>query len=292
MPPKKKLDAFGYSKFDGLGSDSSDEETLVPPDISKTDPAYRARLTWQNTKTEALVQVMMPPSITANGVRVYFDVRQTVIEYGYRTGVQSMKLPHPAVIPRRCRWSLGKRHFDGYEGEQPSADLHFVKVIEELWRTDTFEVGGQRRNEAPMKEPDEGYTFEQDGDKVSFWFSVNPGITSKDVIVHPKADVLHVDFFRDASDRHPSASIMKHLRGPVKPDETIWMFDDIPERGRSIRIDMVLVDDADWAAGGGPFQDPKPTKAAIDDGDATTISNTTPSSDTVVSPDDDDDDAK
>ena len=272
----KNLDAFGYSRWSNLDAESDDETVVAKEpkeeEEKKTAPPFQARLTWQNTKSEALVQMMLPFGMTPNGVRVNFEVRQTMVEYGFSTGVQTVKLPHPAVVPARCKWTLSSRHFRGFDEDQPCADLHLVKAIEELWNTDTFDLGGQRAPQKDAQEPEgpreppprrnpnhqpgdaEAFTFEQEDDKISIWFSVNDELTSSDVIVHAKTDVLHVDFFRTKTDRLPYASIVKHLRAPVKPDETIWMFDQEADRGRCIRIDLVMRDDADWSDTG-PFKE-------------------------------------
>ncbi|KAJ8603762.1 hypothetical protein CTAYLR_000309 [Chrysophaeum taylorii] len=239
-----------YRKFDSIACDEESRLRARP---------FATHLSWHNTVEEATVQVQLPEDITQGNVRVKFSTDVVLIEFGHEDGLQIVRLPHPPVVARACRWTMGRRAFKEKNGEAPCATLTLVKMEPGLWSRETF--GGANNDEQTPPSPKDddemggAFTWAQDGEHISIWIWLPEGtsINAKDVLVDCERTKLRVRI--DCPDG-TVGEYVRELAAPVLPDETIWQFDDDEPRQRRIRIDLVMKDLADWA--NGPFKSNTP----------------------------------
>mmetsp|Transcript_25963 Transcript_25963/g.103809 ORF Transcript_25963/g.103809 Transcript_25963/m.103809 type:complete len:612 (-) Transcript_25963:992-2827(-) len=253
--------------------------------LPKKRGPFTTQLSWQNTDSDCQVFVLLPDDVTPNGVRAKFAETRTVIDFGHLGALQTVTLPHPPTEPSAARWTLRRRRFPAAgDDEKPCVEVTLTKKTRALWPRDTFSAPGSStsppRDErlaagtprdasptttppgTPPPPPPGGfqctYTWAQDDERISIWLTAPDGITSKHVKVDSKPLALAVTVTNPDGE---TGVFERDMIAPVRPDETIWEFDDDRTKhpdNRRLRIDLVTRTLEDWDALKGPFRQQLP----------------------------------
>ena len=211
------------------------------------------------------MQIAVPEATKREDVAVDFEERSVGIKLA---GMQPVALPHPAVKPPLCTWTLGRKTFHGGTFAQLCIHFELEKAEDALWPQNTFGGGGDEvlaeaeeieaawaapqaaetpRPDPASKEWSGEYTWRQEQDRVAVWFDVPEAARAKDVRVTCAPERLTVELAVASS----VGRYVRTLAAPVLPDEMTWQFDDDLPGKRRLRVEVAMRDLASWE--NGPF---------------------------------------
>jgi hypothetical protein len=235
-------------------------EEDAPPRTEEPDKPFETQLAWQNDENKALVQVALPEGTEASAAFSDCEV------YLHIQGMDAVRLPHPPVDPKTCRWAVGQRLFHGSAVPKRCLALELRKATKVLWPQNTFgggtgdplksgeEIECAWRQPTPMlastptsKDDWRGeYKWQQDNERVSVWFAMPPDVTKQDVTVTCLPRFLIVEVNKG----HTKGKYQRRLTGACIPAELVWQFDDDLGK-RRLRVEVVMRDLRSWEDG--PF---------------------------------------